>query len=231
LRNQTLSYRPAVPGKGGALNSVAALIAADLLGVSVAQSINRLETWRGDGQHMGITALPLPDGGAVTLIDDSYNAEYLSMLNAFEVTAQRARSGGGRVIALLGRIVNLGDQAGAIHRALAEPLLAAGCHQAFLHGEEMTALHDALPAPVRGGHFLTAEALVEAAAPRLRDGDIVLVKGSRRNSDFKRVVGLLKTRLAAPPALGKGQTARLLINLSTGEQRISALSDSTFASG
>ncbi len=231
FRNQTLSYRLAVPGKGGALNSVAALIAADLLGVSPEQSITCLEAWRGDGQHMGITALALPDGGAVTLIDDSYNAEYLSMLNAFEVAAQRARDGGGRVIALLGRIVNLGEQAGAIHRALADPLLAAGCQQAFLHGEEMSALHDALPEGVRGGHFLTAEALVEAAAPALRDGDIVLVKGSTRKSDFKRVVGLLKTRLAAPTALGKGQTARLLINLSTGEQRVSELSDSTFAPG
>lgn len=231
FRNQTLSYRLAVPGKGGALNSVAALIAADLLGVSPEQSIPRLEAWRGDGQHMGITALALPDGGAVTLIDDSYNAEYLSMLNAFEVAAQRARDGGGRVIALLGRIVNLGEQAGAIHRALADPLLAAGCQQAFLHGEEMSALHDALPEGVRGGHFLTAEALVEAAAPALRDGDIVLVKGSTRNSDFKRVAGLLKTCLAAPTALGKGQTARLLLNLSTGEKRVSELSDSTFAPG
>ncbi len=231
FRNQTLSYRLAVPGKGGALNSVAALIAADLLGVSPEQSITCLEAWRGDGQHMGITALALPDGGAVTLIDDSYNAEYLSMLNAFEVAAQRARDGGGRVIALLGRIVNLGEQAGAIHRALADPLLSAGCQQAFLHGEEMSALHDALPEGVRGGHFLTAEALVEAATPALRDGDIVLVKGSTRNSDFKRVVALMKTRLAAPTALGKGQTARLLINLSTGEQRVSELSDSTFAPG
>ncbi|WP_333848719.1 CapA family protein [Leclercia sp.] len=231
FRNQTLSYRLAVPGKGAALNSVAALIAADLLGVSVAQSITRLEAWRGDGQHMGITALPLPAGGIVTLIDDSYNAEYLSMLNAFEVAAQRARDGGGRVVALLGRIVNLGEQAGAIHRALADPLLATGCQQAFLHGEEMAALHDALPEGVRAGHFLTAEALVDAAAPALRGGDIVLVKGSTRNSDFKQVVGLLKTRLAAPTALGKGQTARLLINLSTGEQRVSELSDSTFAPG
>ncbi len=231
FRNQTLSYRLAVPGKGAALNSVAALIAADLLGVSPEQSLARLEAWRGDGQHMGITALSLPDGGAVTLIDDSYNAEYLSMLNAFEVAAQRARTNGGRVVALLGRIVNLGEQAGAIHRALAEPLLAAGCQRAFLHGEEMSALHHALPEVVRGGHFLTAEALVESAAPALRDGDIVLVKGSTRNSDFKRVVGLLKTRLAAQTALGKGQTARLLINLSTGQQRVSELSDSTFAPG
>lgn len=229
FRNQTLRYRLAVPDKGGALNSVAALIAADLLGVSPEQSITRLEAWRGDGQHMGITTLALPDGGAVTLIDDSYNAEYLSMLNAFEVAAQRARDGGGRVIALLGRIVNLGEQSGAIHRALAEPLLAADCQQAFLHGEEMATLHDALPDGVRGGHFLTAEALVEAAAPTLRDGDIVLVKGSARNSDFKRVAGLLKARFAAPPALGKGQTARLLINLSTSEQRVSQLSGSTFA--
>lgn len=231
FRNQTLSYRLAVPGKGAALNSVAALIAADLLGVSPEQSLTRLEAWRGDGQHMGITALSLPDGGAVTLIDDSYNAEYLSMLNAFEVAAQRARTDGGRVVALLGRIVNLGEQAGAIHRALADPLLAAGCQRAFLHGDEMSALHHALPEEVRGGHFRTAEALVESAAPALRDGDIVLVKGSVRNSDFKRVVSLLKARFAAPTALGKGQTARLLINLSTGEQRVSELSDSTFAPG
>ncbi|WP_337014111.1 CapA family protein [Leclercia sp. AS011] len=231
FRNQILNYRLAVPGKGAALNSVASLIAASLLGISVEQIVASLEAWRGDGQHMGMTALPLPGGGAITLIDDSYNAEYLSMLNAFEVAAQRARTDGGRVVALLGRIVNLGEQAGAIHRALAEPLLAASCQRAFLHGEEMLALHDALPEDVRGGYFLTAEALVEAAAPALRDGDIVLVKGSARNSDFKRVVGLLKTRLASPPALGKGQTARLLINLSTGEQRVSELSDSTFAPG
>ena len=229
--NQTLNYRLAVPGKGAALNSVAALIAAELLGVSPEQSLPRLEAWRGDEQHMGMTALALPGGGAITLIDDSYNAEYLSMLNAFEVAAQRARDSDGRVIALLGRIVNLGEQAGAIHRALAEPLLAAGCRQAFLHGEEMSALHDALPEDVRGGHFLTAEALVAAAAPALRDGDIVLVKGSVRNSDFKRVVGLLKTRLAAPPGLGKGQTARLLINLTPGEQRVAEQINRTFAPG
>ena len=225
FREQTLCYRLAVPGRGGALNSVASLIAADLLGVSLAQIITGLEGYRGDGQHMCVTALALPDGGSATLIDDSYNAEYLSMLNAFGV----ARDTGGRVVALLGRIVNLGDQSAAIHRALAEPLLDAGCQLAFLHGEEMSALHAALPDGVRGGHFATAQALVDAAAPALRDGDVVLIKGSVRNSDFKQVVGLLKARLAAPPALAKGQTARLLVNLSTGEQRVTEKSESTFA--
>ncbi|MBZ0056383.1 MULTISPECIES: CapA family protein [unclassified Leclercia] len=229
FRQQSLSYRLAVPGKGAALNSVASLIAADLLGVSLPEIVTNLEAWHSDGQHMGITCLTLPEGGAVTLIDDSYNAEYLSMLNAFEVAGQRARDSGGRVVALLGRIVNLGDQSDAIHRSLAEPLLAAGCGKAFLHGEEMAALHGALPETIRGGHFRTAQTLVDAAAPTLRDGDIVLVKGSVRNSDFNRVISLLKTRLAAPPALKKEQTARLLVNLATGETRVSELSDSIFA--
>lgn len=225
LREQILRYRLAVPGLGAALNSAASLIAADLLGVSLAQIITGLEGYRGDGQHMGISALALPGGGSATLIDDSYNAEYLSMLNAFGV----ARDTGGRMIALLGRIVNLGDQSAQIHQALAQPLLDAGCQRAFLHGEEMAALHAALPDGVRGGHFATAHALVDAAAPTLRDGDVVLVKGSVRNSDFKQVVGLLKARLAAPPALAKGQPARLLVNLTTGEQRVAERIESTFA--
>jgi D-alanyl-D-alanine carboxypeptidase len=58
----------------------------------------------------------------------------------------------------------------------------------------------------------------------------VLVKGSVRNSDFRQVVSLLKTRLAAPPALRKGHIARLLINLSTGEQRVAERADSPFTS-
>lgn len=230
FHQQVVSYRLSVPGNGGALNSVASLIAADLLGVSLSQIVAGLEDYRGDGQHLSVTPLALPGGGTATLIDDSYNAEYLSMLNAFAVAAQRARAHGGRVIALLGRIINLGDQSQAIHRSLATPLLEAGCQRAFLHGEEMAALNEALPEATRGGHFLTAQALVDAAAPTLLPGDIVLVKGSVRNSDFRQVVSLLKTRLAAPPALRKGHTARLLFNLSSGEQRVAERADSPFTS-
>ncbi|MGK9172010.1 CapA family protein [Yokenella regensburgei] len=228
FHQQTVRYRLAVPGKGGALNSVAALIAADLLGVSQAQVIAGLEAYRSDKQHMHITPLSLPDGGEITLIDDSYNAEYLSMRNAFGVVAERARDTGGRVVALLGRIVNLGDKADEIHRSLAAPLMETGCQQVFLHGEEMAALQGALPPARQGGHFLTAGALVDAAAPALRAGDIVLVKGSVRHSDFGQVVGLLKTRLATTPPSTSDTTARLLINLTTGEPRIAEQADSPF---
>lgn len=229
FRKLEVRYRLAVPGKGGALNSVASLIAADLLGVDLADVITGLEGYRGDGQHMCITPLALPGGGTATLIDDSYNAEYLSMLNAFGVAAERARNTGGRVVALLGRIVNLGEQTQVIHRSLAAPLLETGCQHIFLHGEEMTALQDALPQTVQGGHFLTAQALVDAAAPLLRAGDIVLVKGSVRNSDFRRVSGLLKSRLASLPAHQNIPAPRLLVNLTTGEQRVTEQSDSPFA--
>ncbi|WP_437890502.1 CapA family protein [Phytobacter sp. V91] len=229
FRQQTLHYRLRVAGKGAALNSVAALIAADLLGVSLARILSGLEGYRGDGRHMGLTSLALPGGATATLIDDSFNAEYLSMLNAFEVASQRIRESGGRLIALLGRIVNLGDRASAIHKALAEPLLAAGCERAYLHGEEMTALHNELPEAVRGGHFLTARALVDSVAPTLRPGDVVLVKGSVRNSDFNQVANLLRSLPESPALLQKGQRARLLFNLTTGEQRVAERTESRFA--
>lgn len=229
FHQQTLRYRLAVAGKGGVLNSVASLIAADLLGVSLPYIIAGLEAYCGDDRHMCITPLTLPGGGSATLIDDSYNAEYLSMLNAFDVAAQRARDSGGRVVALLGRIINLGEQTEKIHRSLASPLLKTGCQQVFLHGEEMAALHEALPQIVQSGHFLTAQALVDVAAPELRAGDIVLVKGSVRNSDFRQVVGLLKTRLANLPPRPGIKTARLLINLTTGEQRVADRADTPFA--
>lgn len=228
-RKRSVSYRLAAPGKGGALNSVASLIAADVLGVSQAVIIAGLEAYRGDAQHMSITPLALPGGGSATLIDDSYNAEYLSMLNAFDVAKQRARDTGGRVVALLGRIVNLGEQSQAIHRSLAAPLLDTSCQHIFLHGEEMTSLQDALPQAVQSGHFMTAQALVDAAAPQLRAGDIVLVKGSVRHSDFKQVVGLLKSHLAALPARPGVFTSRLLMNLTTGEQHVAEHSDIPFA--
>ncbi len=229
LRGQRVRFRLAVAGKGGALNAVAALIAADLLGVSLTQTIGGLEAYRGDAQHMNVSTLTLPGGGVVTLIDDSYNAEYLSMLNAFDVAAQRARSTGGRVVALLGRIVNLGEQSEAIHRSLAAPLLETGCQHVFLHGEEMTALRDALPPSVEGGHFLTAPSLVEAAIPCLRAGDVVLVKGSARHSDFHEVAGRLKSRLSPLTARPDAKTARLLINLTTGEQRLAEAAETPFA--
>ena len=221
LHGETLHYRLHEPGQGIAANSVAVTIVARLLGLEAAQIGSQLAAFRNHNRKMHISPLPLPSGGSVTLIDDSYSAEYLSMRNAFEFASCQAKREGRRSIAVLARIINLGEQAEAIHRSLAEPLLAAGFQRVFVQGEEMRALHESLPPERAGGHFMQAGAMVEQVLKTLRDGDIVLVKGDPYESDFGDVVKLLQQQgektLAQRPV---PTCARLLINLTTGETAV-----------
>ncbi len=225
LQGETIRYRLDEPGKGIATNSVAVMIAARLLGLEAAQIGKQLAAFRNHRRKMQISSLPVPAGGSVTLIDDSYSAEYLSMLNAFDFAARQAAEKGGRLIAVLARIINLNDKAEEVHRSLAEPLLAAGFHQVFVHGEEMRYLHEILPPARAGGHFMQAGAMVESVLKTLREGDIVLVKGDPYESDFGEVVKLLHEQTQAPRPVQS--CATLLVNLSTGETPVARHEEDT----
>ena len=93
---------------------------------------------------------------------------------------------------MLGRIVNLGEQAEAMHRGLAEPLLAAGIAHLVTHGDEMRWLREEMPTGLLGPHFDDAAELALYLGDFLRDGDLLLVKGDRDRSDFGTIPSLLK---------------------------------------
>jgi UDP-N-acetylmuramyl pentapeptide synthase len=144
---------------------------------------------------MQVRALRTQAGVQATLIDDSWNAEIMSMRNAMEFVRnwQRAESGPvARKIGVLGRIVNLDGEAEAMHRGLAAPLLASGIEHLVTHGDEMRWLREEVPAELLGPHFDDAAQLAGYLGGFLRDGDLVLVKGDRVGSDFGRVPGLLQ---------------------------------------
>src|SRR5690625_3676565 len=103
---------------------------------------------------------------------------------------------GKRKIALLGRIVHLEELAKEIHQNLKQPVLDSGVNLVVTHGPEMLYLREVLPASILGPHFDTAKDTVEYLKEILCNGDVLLVKGSRRNSDFKDIVPLLKEGLS-----------------------------------
>ncbi|MFE4111908.1 CapA family protein [Kosakonia sp. YIM B13611] len=220
LHGAPLHCRLNTPGKGMAGNAVAALITLDLLGLDTHQAAQRLADFRNKPGKLQTSQLPLPEGGSATLIDDNYNATLISMRNAIAVAALYPLAPGQRRIAVLGRLATLGERAKESHIALAKPLLDAGFDTVWLHGEEMQYLNDVLPAGRVGGHFSQIDALADAVMANLKAGDIVLVKGSVSDSDFHRIVGLMKTfSQRRAPALKPDQTATLLMNLTTGEQQ------------
>ena len=115
--------------------------------------------------------------GAVTLIDDSYNANPASMAAALKGLA--AASAAGRRVALLGEMLELGDDSARLHAALAPH--CRGIDKVLCVGAAMGALHERLPAAQQLGHLEDAAALdADWVAALLAPGDLALLKGSNR---------------------------------------------------
>jgi UDP-N-acetylmuramoyl-tripeptide--D-alanyl-D-alanine ligase len=75
-------------------------------------------------------------------------------------------------------MLELGNDAVAMHKELAEMLKLHKIDLVFTAGELMKHLHDALPDAMRGAHAPTAEALLPLLRSALRPQDVVLAKGS-----------------------------------------------------
>ena len=216
LEGASLTYRLNVPGRGMAGNSVAVLAALHLLGIDTSQAANRVAYFRNVARKLQAETLRLPTGGAVTLIDDNYNAALISMKNGLEVAGLYPRGENQRRIAVLGRLATLGELSQVSHEALAEPILTAGFDKVYLHGEEMQALKNKLPPHLVGGYFTDVELMSETVLSELRDGDVVLVKGSVSDSDFHLIIGKMKERAKAISLPLGNDSATLLVNLNDG---------------
>jgi UDP-N-acetylmuramoyl-tripeptide--D-alanyl-D-alanine ligase len=119
------------------------------------------------------------DVGGISLIDDSYNANPVSMISAIDEVARMAASTGGRAYAILGEMLELGAASERYHRDLLEPCRALD--GVLCAGTGMQALFDVLPADKRIDIVThAAEIDVAALAARFRSGDYLLVKGSNR---------------------------------------------------
>jgi len=190
-RGRTLRYRIAAAGRHWALNSLAVLATVEALGADIekaSQAFASIVAPKGRGQRHRLTLA----GGTYELIDDSYNASPASMRASFEVLKAAVPGSGGRRIAVLGDMLELGSQAPELHAGLAGPLLAAGVDLVFTCGPNMLRLHEALPANRRGAHASASNDLLPLLHDALKPGDVVVVKGSL-GSRMGRVVDALLT--------------------------------------
>ncbi|MDP9347009.1 MAG: UDP-N-acetylmuramoyl-tripeptide--D-alanyl-D-alanine ligase, partial [Actinomycetota bacterium] len=150
-------------------NALAALAAARAVGVEPAGTLDvALSSLRGQRIELG---------SGIVVIDDCYNANPMSMRAALDDLAVSAGGRGGRSVAVLGDMLELGPQerrfhaeAGAHARAVGVELLVAvgsrAAHMADGYGDGVVAVPD-------------AAAAVAVLPGLVEPGDTVLVKGSR----------------------------------------------------
>ena len=186
LHGRALRYPLAQAGAHWGSNSLAALLALDALGAPLEAGLSALAGFAplaGRGAERSVT---LAGGGSWRLIDESYNANPVSMRAALDTLSRRP----GRRVAVLTDMLELGPDAVARHAALAGPA-ADAADLVFTAGPLMRALHEALPAARRADWAPDAETLAPLVAAALRPGDAVMVKGSNGSKASAIVRALL----------------------------------------
>ena len=113
--------------------------------------------------------------GQALLIDEAYNANPASMAVTL---AQLGEEKGQRRIAVLGAMKELGNQSARLHGGLAGAVRDANVGLAILVGEEMAPLADALRGDLIVERASNAGEAIEMIETVLKDGDVLLVKGS-----------------------------------------------------
>lgn len=115
------------------------------------------------------------DGGSARIIDESYNANPASMAATIKHLADED---GGRRVAILGAMRELGVDSARYHEELAAPLVDAGVQFAVLVGSEMAPLAKALEGVIELEHVADHAAAKALLRPLIQPNDIVLIKGS-----------------------------------------------------
>lgn len=201
ILGEPVSYKIGAPGRHLVQNSLAVLAAVAVVGGDLAKaalSLAELVAPEGRGTRHRLVLGPDEEAEAV-LIDESYNANPASMRAAIALLGQQISDQGGRRIAVLGDMRELGAEAAALHGELAEALVEAKVDSVFLAGSLMAALRDALPSRYLGGYAESASELEPLVFDSLAPGDVVMVKGSNA-SRMGALVEAMKTRFAARQA-------------------------------
>jgi len=179
IDTQSLDFRLSTAGRHFAANAVGCLAVVYALGADVAQAARDLTLWAPPAGRGARETVGLPMGAPIELIDDAFNANPTSMGAALEVLAKATPNTGGRRVAILGDMLELGPQETAIHKGLAALPWFAALDVVHCVGPLMRGLYEALPQARRGAWFETATEAREALNTLVGPGDVVLIKGSK----------------------------------------------------
>lgn len=171
-----------LPGLAAALDATAAIAAlAALHGSLSGDDLARVSAALGAVKPTPGRFVVTPVGD-VTVIDDTYNANPRSMRSSIATARELAGGRGGRLVLVLGDMLELGELSERMHAEIGNEVLRVRADVLVTVGERMAT---AARVASRGARAVavvetrsTGDAVI-ALGDTLRAGDVVLVKGSR----------------------------------------------------
>eukprot|EP01036_Dinobryon_divergens_P022576 gene22576-30841_t len=188
VMDKIIDYTLLVFGMHHVANSLAILAVCHQWGLDLVVAAAALTTFEVPEGRGDIHKVRISDTVQIVVVDDAYNANPLSMKAGMAALQNINKSlGKRRCIAVLGEMLELGDNAAAYHAELAETLIKADVDLVLCCGEHMQHLYEKLPPEKQCLHAQSADQLLQPLLDMLRDGDLVYAKGSK-GSRVKSVV-------------------------------------------
>jgi len=164
------TFKLPLEGTHNARNFLLALAVSRALGVSN-QDLKQLQVQLPKGRHDEVQI------GGVTFIDETYNSSPESVKAALSLLASKP----GRHFAVLGTMLELGEQSLTLHREIVEYAVDLGLEGLVIvaQGPEAAAMKDAASSLQYYAVASTPEEAFQPLRSWINHGDIVLLKASR----------------------------------------------------
>ena len=191
-----LAFALGAPGRHMSQNALGVLLVVEALDASLeiaAEALGQFAPAKGRGQRF---VLPTASG-SITVIDESYNANPASMRAALALLGAAKPLEGGRRIAVIGDMLELGPEAAEMHAALAEELEAHKVDLLYGAGPLTRALYEAAPAATRAIWGGSSADIRRELLKGVRGGDVVMIKGSN-GSRMGPLVAALREHFSSP---------------------------------
>ena len=171
------TYRLGSPGRHLAMNSVGILGVIDALGADLHAALAAMRDVTPPSGR-GARLMVGEAGHEICVLDESYNANPAAVRAALAVLASTPVGKGGRRIAVLGDMRELGEQSAALHAGLAPDLVTHHVDQLFACGPFMAALWKDTAPSMQGAYAPDSSGLEPLLIEAVRPGDVIMIKGS-----------------------------------------------------
>jgi len=171
-------FHLALPSSKSLYNTMACLATVHALGLDIERAITHLPEQtaiEGRGQVIDVKITE----GHIRIIDESYNANPISMSSALEASSFVAPPKTlGRRVYVLGDMLELGEASRFHHDAIEKDLEKLKADRVILCGPEMLSLFNRVKNLIPTEWVASVEELMKSPANYLEDGDLLFVKGS-----------------------------------------------------
>ncbi|HLY62204.1 MAG TPA: UDP-N-acetylmuramoyl-tripeptide--D-alanyl-D-alanine ligase [Terriglobia bacterium] len=192
-------FKVNLPGRHNVKNALAAIATASLFDIPVPALQDALARFQTLHQRSEVLTL----AGGITILNDSYNSNPLALEMMLDTLANWPTEG--RRIVVAGEMLELGPASRALHHEAGRKCVQSEVDWLLaVQGDAQYILEGALEAGLRADHgrfFSTSEEAGNYCLSLGRQGDVILVKGSR-GVHLEKVIGLLQSNRELAPRNG-----------------------------